>query len=91
MQSAFDTFVEKHCEVAPGAHVGCMEIQSAICVYMNQIGMYDDHMRWIADTDDDQSKCLFDHFGARMKGIVKSGTRAHPVLSGIRLKSWPHA
>jgi hypothetical protein len=47
LQFAFDAFVELHCEVAPGTHVGAEELHEALVVYMNRAAVRNvfDHRR----------------------------------------------
>jgi hypothetical protein len=91
LQFAFDAFVELHCELAPGTHVSAAELQSALVVYMNRVGLqmalfvYMNRGVRPAPRPD-----VFDHFGAGLQGASKCGTVSHPVVAGLRLKSWPH-
>ena len=87
LQFAFDAFVELHCEVAPGTHVGAEELQSALVVYMIRAGL---HEALIVYMNRAAVRNVFDNFGAGLQGAAKCGTVSHPVVAGLRLKSWPH-
>ena len=89
LQAAFDAFVEKHCEVAPDAHVSVLEMQSAIVAYMENVGFSDALAQWFAMRAGQRNRYLFEDFGKRVAGVEASGVAAHRVLAGIRVRSWP--
>ena len=101
MQIAFNAFVAAHCEVAPGAHVSVLEMQSAICAYLAMVGMSDTVLRWnrlrgnrppaYLSPAYRPPAYLFDDFGRDVAGVETSGSVAFPVLAGIRVRSWPRS
>lgn len=88
LSSAFDDFFRNHCEIGNGLHVLDMEMQAAICDYFDMMGLAEMRMQWLHDN----TALLFDHFGKVVKernGIYVTGVRAHRILVGVRIVSWP--
>ena len=56
---------------------------------MHNVGL-GDYMFWYAtDKNKGYDDAMFDEFGKGLKGISKVGLRMYPVLTGIRIRTWP--
>ena len=85
LQDAFDEFVYKHCELGPGLFASVMDMQSAVVAYIDIVGLHDARVAWTYT----RAGFMFDMFGSELK-VHKSGVTTHPMLVGIRIKTWPH-
>ena len=90
LQAAFDGFVAAHCELAHDAHVGVIEMQSAIVAYLETRRLQGALVRWARlRPDRPRHVWLFDEFGQGVAGVEASGMPACRVLAGIRVRRWP--
>lgn len=84
---AFDEFTQSFCDVIPDSYTPEIEMQSAICVFLDRIGLYDVRMKWAYYN----GTFIFNHLADVKKLPLRlSGVKAYRVIIGIRLLRWPN-